>query len=142
MVIFLQYIKKNCCNCFVMFYCDAKHSDIIQGSCHVCCCLVIQDCFCHILPHFWWFLLYIKKRVLLKQAKKIHFKSSFHSWDNQILTSDIHISLLHQMPKHEAQNIFYWITSGLNTVWWWNLDSLCNITKENILWKISLKNMA
>ena len=30
LVIFLQYIKKNCCNYFV-FYCDAKHSDILQG---------------------------------------------------------------------------------------------------------------
>ena len=30
LVIFLQYIKKNCCNCFV-FYCDAKHSDILRG---------------------------------------------------------------------------------------------------------------
>ena len=29
LVVFLQYIKKNC-NCFV-FYCDAKHSDILRG---------------------------------------------------------------------------------------------------------------
>ena len=31
LVIFLQYIKKNCHNCFV-FYCDAKYLDILQGS--------------------------------------------------------------------------------------------------------------
>ena len=36
LVVFLQYIKKNCWNCFV-FYCDAKHSDILWGSSHACC---------------------------------------------------------------------------------------------------------
>ena len=36
--IFLQYIKKNCRNCFV-FYCDAKYSDISWGSSHVRCYL-------------------------------------------------------------------------------------------------------
>ena len=30
LVVFLQYIKKNGRNCFV-FYCDAKHSDILWG---------------------------------------------------------------------------------------------------------------
>ena len=39
LVIFLQYIKKNCRNCFV-FYCDAKHSDILWGSSHVHCYLL------------------------------------------------------------------------------------------------------
>ena len=38
LVIFLQYIKKNCPNCLVS-YCDAKHSDISRGSSHVCCYL-------------------------------------------------------------------------------------------------------
>ena len=38
MVIFLQYVKKNYCNCYV-FYCDAKHSDILRGSSHVRCYL-------------------------------------------------------------------------------------------------------
>ena len=38
LVIFLQYIKKNCRNCFV-FYCDAKYSDISWGSSHVRCYL-------------------------------------------------------------------------------------------------------
>ena len=41
--IFLQYIKKNGRNCFV-FYCDAKHSDILQESSHVRCYL-FQFCF-------------------------------------------------------------------------------------------------
>ena len=36
LVIFLKYIKKNCCNCFV-FYCDAKHADIVWRSTHVLC---------------------------------------------------------------------------------------------------------
>ena len=34
LVIFLQYINKNC---RFMFYCDAKHSDILRGSNHVWC---------------------------------------------------------------------------------------------------------
>ena len=38
LVIFLQYMKKNSCNYFV-FYCDAKHSDILWGSSHVRCYL-------------------------------------------------------------------------------------------------------
>ena len=47
LVIFLQYIKKNCPNCFV-FYCDAKHSDILlRGSSHVRCYLL----FCKILVY-------------------------------------------------------------------------------------------
>ena len=41
LVMFLQYIKKNCRNCFV-FYCDAKHSDILWGSSHVHCYLLIN----------------------------------------------------------------------------------------------------
>ena len=43
LVIFLQYVKKNCCNCFV-FYCDAKHSDILYGSRHVRCYLFFIVC--------------------------------------------------------------------------------------------------
>ena len=37
--IFLQYIKKNCRNCFI-FYCDAKYLDILRKSSHVCCYLL------------------------------------------------------------------------------------------------------
>ena len=36
LVIILQYIKNNFCNCFV-FYSDAKHQDILRGPNHVCC---------------------------------------------------------------------------------------------------------
>ena len=39
LVIFLQCIQKNCRNCFAC-YCDAKHSDILQGSSHVGCYLL------------------------------------------------------------------------------------------------------
>ena len=28
----------------VMFYCDAKHSDILRGSCHLRCYLFFGDC--------------------------------------------------------------------------------------------------
>ena len=27
-----------------MFYCDAKHLDIVQGSCHVLCYLFLEGC--------------------------------------------------------------------------------------------------
>ena len=27
-----------------VFYCDAKHSDTLQGSSHVCCFLFLEDC--------------------------------------------------------------------------------------------------
>ena len=42
LVIFLQYIKKNRCNCFV-FYCDAKLPDISRGSSHFLCYLFFQQ---------------------------------------------------------------------------------------------------
>ena len=41
LVIFLQYIKKICCYWFVL-YCYAKHSDILRGSSHVCCYLLVK----------------------------------------------------------------------------------------------------
>ena len=40
LVIFLQYIKKNCCKS-VVFFCDAKHSDILLGFSHVSCYLLM-----------------------------------------------------------------------------------------------------
>ena len=43
------------------------------------------------------------------------------------------------MPKHKTINRFYWVTSEVNTVCWWNLTSLCHITKEKILSKNSTK---
>ena len=42
LVILLQYIKKNCRNCFV-FYCDEKHSDILRRSNHIRCYLTFTD---------------------------------------------------------------------------------------------------
>ena len=39
------------------------------------------------------------------------------------------------MSKHETQNMFYWITWEADTVWYWNLAILCNITKENLYQK-------
>ena len=55
--------------------------------------------------------------------------------------SDIQILWRHQMPKLETWNTFYWITWEVKTVWYWNLASLCNITKENLS-KNDVKNMA
>ena len=40
LVVFLQYIMKNCRNWFV-FYCDAKHWDILRDSSHVRCYLLL-----------------------------------------------------------------------------------------------------
>ena len=39
-------------------------------------------------------------------------------------------------PKHETRNIFYGITWEVNTVWTWNLPSLCNITKKKFIKKL------
>ena len=39
------------------------------------------------------------------------------------------------MAKHKTQNTFYWITYKVNKVYWWNLASLCHITKERFLSK-------
>ena len=38
LVIFLQYIKKKIVETAFVFYCDAKHSDILRGSRHVVIC--------------------------------------------------------------------------------------------------------
>ena len=52
---------------------------------------------------------------------------------------DIQISWRCQVPKHKTRNAFYWITWELNTVCKWNLASLCNIIKEEILSENSTK---
>ena len=53
LVVFLQYIKKNCCNCFV-FSCDVKHRDILRGSIHVCCYLfALFICTNNLIQSFW-----------------------------------------------------------------------------------------
>ena len=43
------------------------------------------------------------------------------------------------MPKHKTRNTFYWITREADTVCYWNLASLCHITKEKQLLKKTLK---
>ena len=50
----------------------------------------------------------------LEKCFLFHFKSSFHSRENQIL--DIQISWRHQIPQHKTRNTFYWITWEANTV--------------------------
>ena len=52
---------------------------------------------------------------------------------------DFQISWHHQMPLHKTRNTFYWITWEVNTVSWWNLASLCHITKGIIAKKGSRK---
>ena len=39
------------------------------------------------------------------------------------------------MPSNSKGNRLYRMTLEVNTVWWWNLDSLCNIINENTLSK-------
>ena len=45
-------------------------------------------------------------------------------------TLHFQISWRHQMPMHKTKNTFHWIIWVANTVCWWNLASLCHITKE------------
>ena len=40
---FLRYVKEKFATAFV-FYCDAKHSDILRGPSHVCCYLCLGGC--------------------------------------------------------------------------------------------------
>ena len=51
LVVFLQYIKKSCRDCFVLYW-DTKHSDIWQGSSHVCCYIFssVILCFSFFMP--------------------------------------------------------------------------------------------
>ena len=78
-----------------------------------------------------------------KREKKefyFHFKSSFRSWDNQILTFQIfkcHHVIKCLSVKHET----YFIDTLGTTVWLWNLVGLCNITKEKFLSKSYMKNV-
>ena len=73
-----------------------------------------------------------KRKDLWNKEKKFlfHFKSSFRSWDDQILNFQIfkcHDDI--QMPKHETRNPFHWITWEANTAWQWNFASLCHIRR-------------
>ena len=49
LVIFFQYLKKSVATAFV-FYCDAKHSDILRGSSHVLCYLLSLFLIYHRIP--------------------------------------------------------------------------------------------
>ena len=98
---------------------------------------MLKGCVCHIFAS----LFYMAKREHFWNKRKcfsFHFKNSFSSWDNQILI--FQIFKYHGIIK--CPNTFYWISWEVTTVWWWNLASLCNITKENFLSKNSTKNMA
>ena len=44
LVKFLQYIKKKSIATAFVSYCDAKHSDTLRGSSHVCCYLFFAGC--------------------------------------------------------------------------------------------------
>ena len=55
-------------------------------------------------------------------------KKKFFIWLQKLL--DIQTLWHHQMPKHKTRNTYYWITWEANTVCWWNLASLCDITQE------------
>ena len=46
------------------------------------------------------------------------------------------------MPEHKTINIFHWITWEVNIVYWLNLASLCQITKEKNSPKNSPKSAA
>ena len=46
------------------------------------------------------------------------------------------------MAKHKTRNTSHWITSEVNTVCWWNLVSLCHITKQNISWTFFTNTVA
>ena len=78
----------------------------------------------------------LKERTFEIRENVFYFtsKALFVLEINQILTfSDIQMSWRHQMHKHETRNVFSWINWEINTAWWWNLTSLCKITKENFI---------
>ena len=90
---------------------------------------------------------------LFFMSKREHFvnkKKCFHFTSKVLFVleiikfnfSDIQMSWRHQMSKHETRNIFYRITWEVNTVCWWNLTSLCRVTKEQFLTKKYVKNVA
>ena len=87
-------------------------------------------CFKGCVRYIFASLFCMSKREHLQNKEKrflFHFKCSSRQSTFNIL--DIQMSWRHQMPRHETRNTYYWITWEVNTVWWWNLASLCNITK-------------
>ena len=76
-----------------------------------------------------------------KNVFVFHFKSSFRSWDNQILI--FQIFKCHDIIKCLSikRKTFYWIIWEVNTVWSWNLASLCITSKEKFLSENYIENM-
>ena len=101
--------------------------------------LPVKGCVCYIFASLFCMS---KREHLWKKEKSFlfHFKSSFRSWDNQILTFQI----LNIMTSSNAWNTKHILrnTWEVNTVWSWNLASLCNITKEKFSSKNYMKNVA
>ena len=89
--------------------------------------LRFKGCVCYNFAN----LFCMSKKEHLRNKEKcflFHFKSSSRSWDNNTFNIlDTQMSWCHQMPKHETWNT-YWITWEVNTVWQWNLASLCSLT--------------
>ena len=82
------------------FYLSALDIDLVSSS---------DDEFKGCVRYIFASLFCVSKREHFRNKEKyflFHFKSSFHSWDNQVLIKflDIQISWHHQMPKHETQN--------------------------------------
>ena len=93
-------------------------------------------------------LLCMSKREHSKNNEKcflFHFKNSFRSWDNQILTFQIfkcHNIIKCLSMKHETHFSLNNLESKhILSFCYWNLASLCNITKEIFLSKRSMKNV-
>ena len=65
LVIFLQYIKKKVLQLLLcsVFYCDAKHSDILQWHSYVRCYLFIKNIFSKLSKHLWQSLILVKFHV-------------------------------------------------------------------------------
>ena len=44
----------------------------------------------------------------------------------------------HYMAKHGRRNIYYWMTWGVNTVWYWEKVFLWKKSIKNVAWKLVL----
>ena len=93
-----------------------------------------------------FFSLFLSLSESPRQARKNVFyftsKDILFSRKSNFSILDFQISWCHQMPKHETRNTFYWITWEVNTVYYQNLASLCQIPKEIILSKNYKKTTA
>ena len=95
---------------------------------------LLKSCVHYIFASF----LQVYKGALVKQGKTFFISLGRLFLFLRLSTSnfsDIQKSWRHQMVKHETSNIFYWITWKFNTVWCWNVASLCHIAKGKFLSK-------